>query len=220
MSKKSKEKIGLGFWKTIQNNLWALGFVSSMSKSYVIHTFISSAFGYATWVFFSAYFIRYIVQAMSDGSPGNVYFYIGIVTVVMCGITIHDSYVGKVMRPLKEVELYQKMYAVFYKKAENVELACFEDTEFYNKYTMAVDNACEKMTEIVREVTNIICAIFAGLSTYILMWRMDPWMLVCASRRAIRRSAWVSAAQSPSTTSSHRSGRSPSTPRSSVMSSS
>lgn len=179
MAKKSREKIGLGFWKTVQNNLWALGFVGSMSRSYVVHVFICNALGYATWVFFSAYFIRYIVQTMTDGAAASlVYLYIGVVIVVMCGICLHDSYVGKVLKPLKEVELYQKMYAIFYKKAENVELECFENTEFYNKYTMAVDHACEKLTEIVQQVTNIICAALAGISTYILMWQMDPLMLL------------------------------------------
>ncbi len=179
MSKKSEKNIGLGFWETAKNNFYALGFVWSMSKSYVIHAFFSNAISYFIWVFYSAYFIRYIIQAVTGGGTvSTVYFYIGIVSVLMCVLILYDRYVARVVRPLKEVELYQRMYSVFYHKAENVELECFEDTEFYNRYTMAVDQACEKMTKIVWEMTNIICAAIAGISTYVLMYRMDPRMLL------------------------------------------
>lgn len=179
MSKKSKDNIGLGFWETLKNNFYALGFVWSMSKSYVVHAFFSNAIGYFNWVFFSAYFIRYIIQAVTGGEAvSTVYLYIGMVAALMCVLILYDRYVDRVVKPLKEVELYQRMYSVFYHKAENVELECFEDTEFYNRYTMAVDQACEKMTKIVWEMTNIICAAIAGISTYVLMYRMDPRMLL------------------------------------------
>ncbi len=179
MSKKSEKDKRLGFWETLKNNFYALGFVWSMSKSYVIHAFFSNAIGYFIWVFYSAYFIRYIIQAVTGGGAvSTVYFYIGMVSVLMCVLVLYDRYVYRVVRPLKEVELYQRMYSVFYHKAENVELECFEDTEFYNRYTMAVDQACEKMTKIVWEMTNIICAAIAGISTYVLMYRMDPRMLL------------------------------------------
>lgn len=179
MSKKSGKNKGPGFRETVKNNFYALGFVWSMSKSYVIHAFFSNAIGYFIWVFYSAYFIRYIIQAVTGGGTvTTVYFYIGMVSMLMCVLILYDRYVDRVVRPLKEVELYQRMYSVFYHKAENVELECFEDTEFYNRYTMAVDQACEKMTKIVWEMTNIICAAIAGISTYVLMYQMDPRMLL------------------------------------------
>ncbi len=179
MSKKSEKNIGLGFGETLKNNFYALGFVWSMSKSYVVHTFFCSAIGYFTWVFFSAYFIRYIIQVVTGGEAvSTVYLYIGMVTALMCVLILYERYVNRVVKPLKEIELYQRMYSVFYHKAENVELECFEDTEFYNRYTMAVDQACEKMTKIVGEMTSIICAVIAGISTYVLMYRMDPRMLL------------------------------------------
>lgn len=176
---KQSEKQGLGFWKTVKNNFWAIRFIWMNSRKYVIHAFISQAIGYFLWVFFSAYFIRYIIQAVTGGaSVSSVYLYIGAVVAVMGVLSVYDSYVGRVLRPLMDVKLYQKIYSVLYRKAENVELECFEDTEFYNRYTMAVDNACEKITGIVWELANIICAAVAGISTYVLMYRMDPWMLL------------------------------------------
>lgn len=171
--------LGLGFWKTLQNNFWALRFIWSISRNYVVNAFVNEAIGYFMWVFFSAYFIRYIVQAVTSGKPvSGVYVYIGVVVAVLGVLNIYQSYVGKVLRPLMDAKLYHKIYSVLYKKAENVELECFEDTEFYNRYTMAVDNACEKITSIVWELASIICAAVAGISTYVLMFRMDPWMLL------------------------------------------
>ena len=70
--------LGLGFWKTVQNNFWALRFIWSISRNYVVNAFINEAIGYFMWVFFSAYFIRYIVQAVTGGKPvSGVYIYRG-----------------------------------------------------------------------------------------------------------------------------------------------
>lgn len=178
MAKQSQEQ-GLGFWKSVRNNFWALRFIWSINGRYVAHAFVNEAIGYFMWVFFSAYFIRYIIQAVTSGTPvSNVFLYIGGVAAGMGALNIYQSYVGRVVRPLMDVKLYQKIYSILYEKAENVELECFEDTEFYNRYTMAVDNACEKMTGIVWELASIICAAIAGISTYVLMYRMDPKMLL------------------------------------------
>lgn len=178
MAKKPREQ-KLGFWKSIRNNFWALHFIWSINGRYVVHAFVNEAIGYFMWVFFSAYFIRYIIQAVTTGIPvSNVFLYIGGVAAGMGALNIYQSYVGRVVRPLMDVKLYQKIYSILYEKAENVELECFEDTEFYNRYTMAVDNACEKMTGIVWELASIICAAIAGISTYVLMYRMDPKMLL------------------------------------------
>ena len=55
-------------------------------------------------------------------------------------------------RPQEKKTLFGGIYKKMYDKARNVELRCYEDSDFYNRYTMAMDGAEEKITAIIRGI--------------------------------------------------------------------
>jgi ATP-binding cassette subfamily B protein len=58
---------------------------------------------------------------------------------------------------------------MLYKKAGSVELRCFEDSEFYNKYALAVDKADENLFMIVRNLFGIV---FGGIAAAVVFYTM------------------------------------------------
>jgi ATP-binding cassette subfamily B protein len=70
--------------------------------------------------------------------------------------------------------LHQKLFA----KARNVELRCFEDAEFYNSYTMALDNAAEKMTKSFTAFAGAVFGIIASGVAFSAMFMIDPYSIL------------------------------------------
>lgn len=174
-----KEKKGLTLKQTVSNNLFAVRTIWRLCPSLVIHKGLERATGIGTWVFFSAFFIRYIVNSIeSNRAFHEIVGYIILVSIAMILITTYATYARNVIFPTKNVEVYQKLYKELYEKAENMELACFEDSKFYNRYTMALDNAGEKMLTIVGEVFGIVLCTMGGMVAYTTMFSIDKWMLV------------------------------------------
>ncbi|MDE5748261.1 MAG: hypothetical protein K2I21_11880 [Acetatifactor sp.] len=52
--------------------------------------------------------------------------------------------------PLQITRMYGGIYRKLYAKAQNVELRYYEDSDFYNRYTMAMDGAGVKVSTIIK----------------------------------------------------------------------
>ncbi len=171
MEKKSKDVSNLD---SIKNNFFALKIAWSLTKANVIHVLMLTILGYFEWVFFSTIFMRYIIYALENKmSFHSVMVFILISGAGFAVIGLYRSYVNNVTFPLNSTKIYEGLYLKLYQKARNVELSCFEDTEFYNKYTMAIDGAGEKIALVVNNVWGILIGIFATAAVFFSMYDID-----------------------------------------------
>ena len=63
MKKKEKE---ISNMHSVKNNIFAMKMGWELSKSRVIHEFVLASFGYFEWIFYSAVFMRYIINAIEN----------------------------------------------------------------------------------------------------------------------------------------------------------
>lgn len=171
--REKKEKIKLG--EAFKNNLYAVRVGYSISKSRVLNGFFGKLFGNFEWVFFSGYFMRHIVAELEDGKDFQTIFKF----ILLCGgmffiINLYRSYLENVVVPLEGTRIYHGIYKQLYEKARNVELRCYEDADFYNRYTMAADQAEEKITAIIDGVWGILTGILASGVVLYSMYSIDP----------------------------------------------
>jgi ATP-binding cassette subfamily B protein len=123
--------------------------------------------------------MRYIVEAIQNKTPFPVILtYIAIVCGITLLISLYDQYVKNVILQLDDIKVYSKIYDKIYRKAENVELSCYEDASFYDKYTMAVDGASEKITQTTRLLFEVFAALCAATVTYISMFKIDKYIIL------------------------------------------
>lgn len=173
MEKEEKQKIRMG--EALRNNWYAIRMGFEISKSRVIHSFVVNLFGNFEWVFFSGYFLRHIVGELEAGKDFSTIF----MFILGCGgmffvMNLYNSYVENVVVPLEGTRVYQGIYEKLYRKAKNVELRCYEDSDFYNKYTMAADRAEEKVTKIIDSTWGIVTGVFASGAVLYTMFTIDP----------------------------------------------
>ena len=172
-----KEKLSLG--RTFSNTVFAVKLAFKISKSIVIHSFFLWLLGYAEWVFFDGIFMRKIVDSLSNGIPvKEILAFILISGAVFCTFAIYSSYVENVVYPLQTNRLFGGIYKLLYAKAKNVELKCYEDSDFYNRYTMAMDGAEEKITAIVRGVLGTIIGAVSSVIVFYMMYEIDHYAML------------------------------------------
>ncbi len=163
----------------IKNNFYALKTVWQISKSRVIHTAINSFIGYAEWIFMSIFFLRYVIGAIETQAPvENILFFIVICFVVFLLLAMYDSYSKAVIYPYTGNKIYRTLYRKLYAKARNVELRCFEDADFYNRYTMALDGSAQKMTTSVNCFFSVVFGVVAAAAAFWSMFTIDPWSVL------------------------------------------
>ncbi len=174
MKEKNENKI-----RIFANNAYAVKTVWKISKSRVIHTAINSAAGYAEWIFMSIFFLRYVIGAIENEAPvEKILFFIGICFAVFLLLAMYQSYITAAVNPFTDNKIYRSLYRNIYAKARNVELRCFEDADFYNRYTMALDGASQKMTASVDKFFSIIFGFAAAVAAFWSMFSIDPYSVL------------------------------------------
>lgn len=177
MKAKTKEKMGI--FTALYNNIYVMKLGSEISRSRVIHALFMKIFYYFDWIFFSAYFLKYIVNALDTGKDAKSIFGFILVcgTVFFC-INLYRDYVENVVVPLTNAKIYHGVYLRLYKKARNVELRCYENADFYNRYTMAMDDAGAKVTMIIDSFFGIFTGAVGVVIVFYAMFEITPFSVL------------------------------------------
>ncbi|MCR5620083.1 MAG: ABC transporter ATP-binding protein/permease [Lachnospiraceae bacterium] len=177
VKKKDKDKLSLGV--TIKNAAYALKLAAGISPAIVIHSFFLWLIGHGEWVFFDGVFMRVIVNGL-DQNIGfdRIFRFILISGIVFCVLRIYTGYIDNVVYPLETNRLFGGIYKKLYAKAKNVELRCYEDSDFYNRYTMAMDGAEAKITAVLRGVFGALVGSVAAVVVFYLMFEIDHYAIL------------------------------------------
>ncbi len=174
MKDKKENKI-----RIFANNFYAVKTIWSISKSRIIHMIIDNIAGHAEWIFMAIFFLRYVINAIEKEAPfEEIMLFIGICFAVCCSFAIYYSYLKAAVFPYTDNKIYRTLYKRLYAKARNVELRCFEDAEFYNRYTMALENSAEKMTSSVNMLFEVLFGAVAALVSFWSMFTIDPYSVL------------------------------------------
>lgn len=166
-------------FRIFANNAYAVKTVWQISKSRVIHTAVGSVVDYTEWIFMSIFFLRYVIGAIENEAPvEKILFFIGVCFAVFLLLAIYQSYIISAVYPFTDNKIYRTLYRKLYAKARNVELRCFEDADFYNRYTMALDGSAQKMTTSVNYFFSVVFGVIAAAAAFWSMFSIDPWSVL------------------------------------------
>lgn len=158
----------------IKNNLYALKLLFGMCPGIVIHMAILRVLGYFEWLFYSAFFMRYVINALeTQQAVSSILTFLGVTIAVFASMSFYNNYYEGYIQPVAMARIYSKLNTKLFDKAENVELSCFEDTEFYNKYTLATDKAAENLVQTVQNMWGVVFGVIAAVVAFYLMYDVD-----------------------------------------------
>ena len=176
MGKRGKDKVEDG---TFKNIIYLLRLAYGFSKSFVINSIIKQIIRSLLWVFYSAYFVRFILNVIEMEYPlETIFISIGIVGGVSLILQIYLYYCDYILLPRQRVIIFQGMYNMIYKKSVNVEVACYEDTVFYNKFSIALDGAGDKICEGVNNVSQVVSGIIGAIAAGFAMFEIDKFAII------------------------------------------
>ena len=157
--KKSKNRIG-----AVKNNLFALKLLCKIYPRVVFHIAFRTLIDYAEWLFYSAFFMRYVINALQEGKAfSTLMLFICICVAVFASKTLYTDYLNGTVIPVANAEVNKKLYQILFKKSRNVELECFENAEFYDKYTLAMKNADTRLIQTVDKIFGVLFGAIASV---------------------------------------------------------
>ena len=160
--------------RTLKNNLYALKLGWQMAPGPIVHMAVSRVLGYFEWLFYSAFFMRYVINAMeTEQEVSSILTFLGITVLVFASMSLYNNYLEGKVWPIASAKLHKKLNLKLFEKSTNVELSCFEDSEFYNKYTLATENAANKLIETIQNIWGVLFGCIAAGIAFYLMYDID-----------------------------------------------
>lgn len=142
--------------------LWKLCFKTA--PGFMCYT-IFDAFRYSFMIFLEHCLgIRYVLSCAEHGEPFyKPLLFIGMILVLMMILMIPDGYYIHAMTFRAKPKLYQALKEDMYQKAADLDLACYDDPNYYNDFVLAVaeaETSIERFLTLLKNTTQSLTVLF------------------------------------------------------------
>ena len=130
---------------------------------------------------FEVYLIRFIINGIQTGvSFKSMLFFllaVGLYHLMVCFI---ENYCYEIFVPISDQKIYKHIQKKVFAKATSVEVACFENPEFYDKYVKAVSEASGRAAQVLDSLGGIVRCIFTIGTMSFVVFAIDPLLMIFA----------------------------------------
>lgn len=169
-------------YRTVSSCKFVLNTAWTISKKRVLLEFLYWIFMYVDWLLVSCVLIRFILDlAMKRVAFEKMMLYVGSVVALEALLELFSLFFDVYVKPITDVELYDGVNKMLYDKACQVDLRCFEDSDFYNEYMMAVSQAHVKLSDMLQGVCQVVARFAAMIGAAVIIWQIDHYAVLFAA---------------------------------------
>ena len=178
---KKEKKTKLSVKAVIKDSAYAIKLIAGTSPALFVTRLLSQIMYTVISFIVGTYSLRYIINSFEDGLTFK--------TVALTALTLVavPSLLSLIIQPLTDyvtnisfIKVEKKVLLGLFRKSASVELACYENPEFYDKYVKASTDIVWRMWNITWNVTSFF-AVIIGMCLYgSLLFTMDPVFIIFA----------------------------------------
>ena len=160
--------------RAVQNNFYALKLLWRICPSLAVHQGVMRFLGYFEWLFYSAFFMRHVINSMENGDGfSKIFIYIVVVVCVYGSMVLYENIFSGAVLPVDQAVVNKGLYRKLFRKSRNVELSCFEDSDFYDKYTLAMEKADTRIISTTEALFKTFFGAIASVCAFVFMYQID-----------------------------------------------
>lgn len=180
--KEEKKKKKLSFRRNLENNLFALRQVWDTSKIYFLVYYVTTFINAPLNFLIGTFLIKLIVDSVEGHgwSTEAIFTYIFIVGGTAILIWMCSNYYWNTISPQYSEKINHTLRRKLYRKSTEVDLACYETPEFYDKYVKAMDETQDRVWRVMGTLDNLIWNVVSLALTSFLIFTIDPFLILFA----------------------------------------
>ena len=166
----------------IGNNAYMLRIMHETAPWYMpVDFLLTVAFSVAEF-FSGSFMLKVIVDSLDEqgASAGWLFLFVGLLFVVHLGLNVFQNYFFNVLSIPMTENINRKIKQQMFSKMRSVELSCYEDPAFYEKYVKAMAESSDRTFQVLWNVENLTNQLFSLVANAILLCTIDPFLMVFA----------------------------------------
>ena len=177
-----EEKTKQSFKEVFGNNLFLLKLMFTASPVYITFMALDAIRGQLSIFFEHTVGIGYVLEAAEFNYPFKRVA--AVILLLAAAITlgmVFTVYVGNYISERERPKIRQKIKLQLYEKAKELDLACYDDPEFYNDQVLAISEVDKQIDRGLQFIQNTLSGITVFISTGIYFLMKDKISILFAA---------------------------------------
>ena len=171
---KTKRK---GINPIIRDNLYVLKLIKEASPNFILLTLFTSLLVIVDTIS-NTWLSKTVFDGMTQGTP---YITIVVSVLVLLGLMLFSAIMRTVfyhkITPVASEKIRCYIRSLIYGKTKSMDLNCFEDPFFYDKYTRALAEADERAYRVLSSLSNLSSSIISLATLLSIIVILDPILI-------------------------------------------
>lgn len=180
MKKEKEQKKKINLRRTFKNNVFMLGLITKACPGVFIMSLVSTVIGAVRSFLMGTYLYQYALNALQEGVELRL---ILITLGWMVAFTLFDMLFQNIAAcyfQLKYPVVEMYIHNMMQKKAVEVDLACYENAEFFDTYVKASGNAVDRAYTVMYNFTDVLWVLIQAGAVCALVIAIDPIFILIA----------------------------------------
>lgn len=166
---------------TFRNNLYVLKLILRISPSRLFFSIIITLFRCFSTVFFNAVVIRKIINGIQQNVDStSIVRLILFILIYQIILSVLEGLYTEIYIPFSNNKIHESLRLMVYKKATEVDLECFENSDFYDNYVRASSQVDVIFNKVITSICDVITCFVTFFSMSYVMFTIDLGVLVFA----------------------------------------
>ena len=182
-NKKNTEKKPdkLSFRRVLRNNLFMLGMIRRAAPAYIVIDVILDLLWSVIEFFSGSFLLKVVVDHLGEGGdPATLAWFIGGMFIIHISVFFAQQAFWQIYAPISQRKLSMAIRTALYTQMRAVELSCYENPAYYEKYVKAMNEAEDRAFNVLWSLERLFGQVFSLIANALLLWSIDPILMLFA----------------------------------------
>lgn len=167
--------------KIINNNAYMLNLIRKAAPGYLTIDLFRWVIDALAYFLMNIFLYYYVLNAVQQGQSFKKIIPIFVLVFAVAVIKYVYFQISHYYRTVMNSKIEAYIKSMLHKKASEVELNCFENSDFYDKYVKATEEATGRVFDVLWTFEYTIYCIIGAIGSLSLMFTIDPIFIILAA---------------------------------------
>ena len=167
--------------RVLQNNLYMLGMIRRAAPAYIVIDVILDLLWSVIEFFSGSFLLKVVVDHLGEGGDPKTlaWFILGMFAIHITVFFAQQAF-WQIYAPISQRRLTMAIRTALYTQMRAVELSCYEDPTYYEKYVKAMNEAEDRAFNVLWSLERLYGQVFSLVANGLLLWSIDPILILFA----------------------------------------
>ncbi|MBQ3183921.1 MAG: ABC transporter ATP-binding protein [Clostridia bacterium] len=178
-NKKEKTPIFKKIRRTVSNNLYILRAVMRCTPAYAVLIMLQNVTN-ALFNVYGVYFTKRLFDLFETEGVTMGHILSLVIPYLIAGLVLAviDYYLSYVVFPKQRETLRFKLHSELYRKAQSMDISCYDDPEFYNSFVWSMNTSDNEAAQVVDRLCSIAYLIISMAGIIGIVATIDPLVVL------------------------------------------